>query len=86
MLSNQCSKLRAEDLEAILKLRSAPFDDDQLGEDSFIQRKSVPLNADAINLPDLLDLISETLESAMMSLTSKDLKSFKDTTMQVANW
>ena len=87
MLSSQCSKLRAEAIEIILKIRGTPFDDDQLGDCSFIQRKSVQLNVDAIKLSDLLDLNSEVLEPPLTTfLTSKDLKSSKDTPMQVPKW
>lgn len=87
MLSSQCTELRAKALEIILRIRGKPFDDDQMGDCTFIQRKIVQLNVNAIKLSDLLDLNSEVLEPPLTtSLTSKDLKRFEDTPMQVPNW
>ena len=87
MVSSQCSKLRAEAIEIVLRIRDTPFYNDQLGDCSFIQRKAAQLNVDAMKLSDLLDLNSEVLKPPLTtSLTSKDFKSFKDTPMQVPKW
>ena len=85
--SSRCSNLRTEAIETILRIRGTPFEDDQLGDCSFSQRKVAKLNVNTSKLSELVDLSSEALEPPLTtSLTSKDLKSFKDTPMIVTKW
>lgn len=73
--------------EIILRIRGTPFDNVKFGDCSFVHRKIARLNVNAIKLSDLIDLNSEVLEPPLTTLLSnKDLKSFKDTPMQVPKW
>lgn len=96
MLSSQCSQLRAEAVQIILRNRctstsspnpSTPFDVNQLGDCVFTERKLASVNVSATKLSELCEFSSEVLEPPLTtSLSNKQLETFKDTPMQVPNW
>lgn len=87
MLCSQCTNLRTEAVEVILKIRGTLIDDDQLGDCSFHSRKVPPINVNATKLSELVDLSLEVLEPPLTtSLTSQELRNLKETPMQVPKW
>ncbi|KAG7156141.1 hypothetical protein Hamer_G031741, partial [Homarus americanus] len=87
MLCNQCTNLRTEAVEVILKIRGTLIDDDQLGDCSFHSRKVPPINVNATKLSELVDLSLEVLEPPLTTnLTSQELRNLKETPMQVPKW
>ncbi|KAG7169208.1 hypothetical protein Hamer_G030767, partial [Homarus americanus] len=87
MLRSQCTNLRTEAVEVILKIRGTLIDDDQLGDCSFHSRKVPPINVNATKLSELVDLSLEVLEPPLTtSLTSQELRNLKETPMQVPKW
>ncbi|KAG7174013.1 hypothetical protein Hamer_G029881, partial [Homarus americanus] len=87
MLCSQCTNLRTEAVEVILKIRGTLIDDDQLGDCLFHSRKVPPINVNATKLSELVDLSLEVLEPPLTtSLTSQELRNLKETPMQVPKW
>lgn len=84
MISSQCLKFSGEAVQIIRRMRGTAFDENQLGVCSLKQRKCSQLNICDTKKSKVCDLSSEVLEPPLtISMTKKDLKSFKYTLVQV---